>query len=348
MGASSDAIAAATADSPNLSGGVFANREAAAVVDGGPGPGALIDMIRRPGSPSGVIPVLRPVAPAAPAELSITWLGHASEIVDVDGVRVLCDPVLSARCSPSQIVGPKRMHGAPVRARELPPVDVVLISHDHYDHLDTGTVTAIAKTQPNAVFVAPLGVDAHLVSWGVDAARIRTADWHGDVALEVRGTTITFGAVPARHFSGRGFTRNQTLWVSWTITGPSHSVFFSGDTGFTESYREVGESHGPFDVTLIAIGAYDDLWPDIHLNPEEAVTVHDLVNGGGRGSLMIPIHWGTFNLARHSWGDPVQRLLPAAESAGIDVCVPRPGSTLDVIDRAGTAFDDPTWWERHV
>ncbi|WP_308192315.1 MBL fold metallo-hydrolase [Gordonia zhenghanii] len=348
MGASTAAIAEATDGSPNLSGGVFANREAAPVAGSGPGPGVFVDMLRRPGAPAGVIPVLRPAVAEEPAALSITWLGHATALIDVDGVRVLLDPVLSARCSPSQLVGPKRMHDVPVTAADLPPVDVVLLSHDHYDHLDTGTVTTIARTQPDALFVAPIGVDAHLRHWGVDASRIRTADWHGSVDVSVRGTSLTFDAHPARHFSGRGFTRNETLWASWGVTGPSYSFFFSGDTGFTDAYREVGDRHGAFDATLIAIGAYDPLWPDIHLNPEEAVTVHELVNGGARGSLLVPIHWGTFNLARHSWGDPVRRLLPAAEAAGVDVCVPRPGSTLDAVKRVGTAIDDPTWWERHA
>ncbi|GEE01069.1 hypothetical protein nbrc107696_15150 [Gordonia spumicola] len=347
MGASAEAIAASTAGSPNLVGGVFANVEPVPDSEG-PGPAVFVDMLRRPGKPTGVLPVLRPAFADAPAGLTITWLGHATAVVDIDGVRILLDPVLSARCSPSQLVGPKRLHTVPVAAADLPPIDVVLLSHDHYDHLDHPTITTIAASQPNARFVAPIGVDAHLEAWGVARARIHTADWRGSVELTVRGVTLTFGCERARHFSGRGFTRNDTLWASWAVVGPAHSFFFSGDTGFTDAYREVGERYDTFDATLIAIGAYDVLWPDIHLNPEEGVTVHGLVNGGGRDSLLIPIHWGTFNLARHSWGDPIARLLPAASAAGIDVCVPRPGATLDVDARVGTAFDDPTWWERYA
>ena len=347
MGASDQAVAAATAGSPNLVDGVFANREPAAVVDEAPGTGVLLDMLRRPGRPTGTVPVLRPTF-AEPAPMSITWLGHATAVVDVDGVRVLLDPVLSERCSPSQLVGPKRMHEAPLAAGELPAIDVVLLSHDHYDHLDVDTVSAVAATQPGVRFVAPLGVDAHLQSWGIAAERIITADWHQDISLTVRGTDLVFACHPARHFSGRGLSRNQTLWASWAVTGPTHSFFFSGDTGYTDAYREVGERHRGFDATLIAVGAYDPLWPDIHLNPEEAVAVHRLVTGGSTDAVLVPIHWGTFNLARHSWIDPVRRLLPAAESAGATVCVPRPGSTLDVLSRTGTALDDKTWWERHA
>ncbi len=347
MGASAAEIAAVTHGSPNLVNGVFANRERPPEA-GGPDVGTFVDMLRSSGSPKGTLPVMSPHLSPEPDGMSVSWLGHATAIVDVDGVRILVDPVLSARCSPSQLVGPKRMHRAPVSAPNLPAIDVVLLSHDHYDHLDVETVTAIAATQPDARFVAPIGVDAHLEHWGVAKGRITTADWQQSRTVTVRGVEVTFGCVPARHFSGRGLTRNNTLWASWSVTGPGHSFFFSGDTGFTDAYREVGDRHGPFDATLIAIGAYDPAWPDIHLNPEEAVAVHSLVNGGDTESLLVPIHWGTFNLARHPWGDPVRRLMPAAEAASVDVCVPRPGSTVQVDDRTGTAFDDLDWWGRHV
>lgn len=345
MGASAEAIAQSTTDSPHRIDGAFANLESGSVGDG-PGVDTAIDMLRRPGRPSNAIPVLTPTFAVEPEELTVTWLGHASTVVDLDGVRILTDPVLSARCSPSQLVGPKRMHRAPVTAGDLPPVDVVLISHDHYDHLDTPTVVTLAAAQPEAIFVAPVGVDAHLRAWGVEPARIRTADWFGQVALTVRGTVVDFHAVPARHFSGRGLSRNLTQWVSWAIVGPHHRVFFSGDTGFTDSYARTGDDHGPFDVSLIAIGAYDPAWPDIHLNPEEAVAVHRMLNGSERGALLVPIHWGTFILARHAWADPVRRLTAAAAHEGVEICIPRPGATLHSDSRTGTAYFDSTWWER--
>ncbi|MBM7367467.1 MBL fold metallo-hydrolase [Gordonia hydrophobica] len=345
MGASAEAIAETTAQSPHLVDGAFANLDPAGDAEA-PGFDTAVDMLRRPGKPTGVIPVLRPEFDAVAAGLAVTWLGHASAVVELDGVRIVTDPVLSARCSPSQLVGPKRMHRAPLTARELPSLDVVLISHDHYDHLDTPTIVAIADAQPDALFVVPIGVGAHLRSWGVDRSRIREADWYGDVALTVRGTVVTFHAVPARHFSGRGLARNLTQWVSWAVVGPHHRVFFSGDTGYTESYAQTGADLGPFDVTLIAVGAYDPAWPDIHLNPEEGVAVHRMLSGGERGALMVPIHWGTFNLARHAWADPVRRLTVEAERAGVEICVPRPGATLLPDSRTGTAFFDSTWWER--
>ncbi|EGD54195.1 MBL fold metallo-hydrolase [Gordonia neofelifaecis] len=345
MGASREHIAPLTAESPFARGGVFANRERAPEVNG-PDMSTMLDMARRPGKPSGEIPVHRPEFTAGPLGLSATWLGHASTVVDLDGVRIVTDPVLSERCSPSQIIGPRRMHRAPVTAGQLPPVDVVLISHDHYDHLDTATVVTIARTQPDAVFVVPVGVGAHLRSWGVEADRIRHADWFEQVDLSVRGTEVSFHAVPARHFSGRGLSRNLTQWVSWAVVGPHHRFFFSGDTGYTESYAETGTTFGPFDLSLIAVGAYDPAWPDIHLNPEEALAVHRLLSGDEPGALFVPIHWGTFNLARHSWVDPVRRLTVEAQRTGVDVCVPSPGSTIAPDSRTGTAMFDPTWWER--
>ncbi|GAC59411.1 MULTISPECIES: MBL fold metallo-hydrolase [Gordonia] len=345
VGASREQIAPMTAASRFATDGVFANREAAAQVQG-PDMSVMIDMMRRRGRPGHRVPVLRPEFSGEPGALSATWLGHASMAVELDGVRIVTDPVLSDRCSPSQSIGPRRMHRAPLTAGELPPLDVVLISHDHYDHLDTPTVLTIALTQPNAIFVVPIGVAAHLISWGVDAARIRQADWFEQVDLTVRGTTISFHAVPARHFSGRGLSRNLTQWVSWAAVGPQHRFFFSGDTGFTESYADTGAALGPFDLSLVAVGAYDPVWPDVHVDPEEALVVHRLLNGDERDALFVPIHWGTFNLARHSWADPVGRLTTEADRVGVDICVPRPGATLVAHSRSGTAFSDPTWWER--
>lgn len=345
LGATHAEIAAATAGSSFAVDGVFGNREPS--TPSRPTMAMSIDMARNPGVPSAPIPVLTPRFDSPPADLAATWLGHASVLLEIDGVRVLTDPVFSRRCSPTQAIGPQRMHAAPASVGGLGPVDVVLISHDHYDHLDVATIDALATVHPHAQFVTPIGVDAHLRSWGVAADRIHTADWYQRVTLEVRGTAMTFHATPARHFSGRGLVRNLTQWVSWVVVGPEHRAFFSGDTGFTERYAETGELLGPFDLTIMAVGAYDPLWPDVHITPEEAVVLHRLLNREATAeSLLLPIHWGTFMLAPHAWADPVQRLLTAAGGAGIPVTVPRPGSTADVTSRTGTAFDDPTWWER--
>lgn len=346
LGATREQIAPRTARSPYAERGIFANREAHAAASG-PSLTMAGEMVRRPGRPTAPIPVLAPRFGDEAGELSATWLGHASVLVEIDGVRVLTDPVFAARCSPSQSFGPKRMHAVPVGVGALPPVDVVLISHDHYDHLDVQTIDALATLHPRAQFVTPVGVDAHLVAWGIDPARIHAADWYERVTLQVRGTELRCYATAARHFSGRGLTRNLTQWVSWAVLGPDHRFFFSGDTGFTERYGETGDLLGPFDLTLLAVGAYDPAWPDIHVTPEEAVALHHLLNpGAARESLLLPVHWGTFNLALHRWADPIQRLLTEASTAGVPVTVPRPGATADVDKRNGSSFDDPAWWER--
>ena len=271
----------------------------------------------------------------APASgLRVTWLGHSSVLIEIDGYRVLVDPVLSQRASPSEWVGPKRFHPAPLGVRELPPLDVVLHTHDHYDHLDMRVLRAIvaAPAQANVAYVTSLGVGAHLERWGVPRARITELDW--TEAARIGELTLT--ACPARHFSGRLFKRDQTLWSSWVIAGPSHRVFHSGDTGFFDGFTEIGAKYGPFDLTMVKIGAYDELWPDIHLTPEDAVRAHGML----RGQLLLPIHWGTFNLAFHSWDEPIERLLVAADAAGAQVVTPRPGAWIE----PATAGTTDHWW----
>ncbi|GAA1481353.1 MBL fold metallo-hydrolase [Gordonia sinesedis] len=353
IGAADEDIAPYISRSAHLAGGRFANPEP-------PGTGAsadfgvVADMVRRPGAPRQPVLVSTPTFPREARALAATWLGHASVLVELDGIRILTDPVFSKRCSPSQWVGPARLHPSPVRVADLPTLDVVLISHDHYDHLDMHTVVEIARTQPDAVFVVPLGVTAHLVAWGIPADRIRQADWWETVEVPVPGgareagpSTLSLTCGPARHFSGRGLSRNPTLWASWAMVGPEHRVFFSGDTGYTERFAELGTRLGPFDLTLIAVGAYDPTWADIHVNPEEAVAIHRMLSGAaGTDAVMIPIHWGTFNLARHPWADPIIRLLPAAARNATTALVPQPGGTIDIVARTGSGLSVPDWWER--
>ncbi len=344
LGATREEIMPHVRTSPNLRDGVFDNPEppeASVAAD----LQVLADMARRPGRPRRPVMLTVPTFDA-PAHLSATWLGHATAIVDIDGARIITDPVLSRRCSPSQLVGPARMHAAPLAARELPPIDVVVISHDHYDHLDMDTVTTIAATQPDAVFVTTIGVAAHLTSWGIAEGRIRQADWWDEVVVATRGGELRFTCGPARHFSGRRLVRNLTQWGSWAIAGHTHRVFFSGDTGHTERFEDVGARLGPFDLTLIAVGAYDVLWPDVHVDPEEALSVHRMVSpGAGADSVMIPIHWGTFNLARHPWGEPIARLQAASHHGDPTVLVPQPGGSIDIEHRTGTGVAHSSWWE---
>ncbi|GAB3803424.1 MBL fold metallo-hydrolase [Micromonospora zhanjiangensis] len=317
--------------------GKFRNRESTHTMVGVPDQAVLRELFfgasRR--RPTGPIPVVRPGptdAAGSSGALAVTWYGHASALVELDGRRVLIDPIWSDRCSPSRLVGPRRLHPPPVALADLPPVDAILISHDHYDHLDLPTVRALSRGG-SAPFVVPLGVGAHLERWGVPADRIVELDW--DESATVAGLTLT--ATAARHFSGRGFSRDRTLWASWVIAGADRRVFYTGDSGYFEGYAEIGATYGPFDVTLMQIGAYDPAWPNIHMFPEEAVAAHlDL-----RGDVLIPVHWATFDLALHTWADPVNRLWREAKARDVRLAVPRPGERIDLADPPPL---DP-WWE---
>lgn len=259
---------------------------------------------------------------AAPASgLRITWMGHASALVEIDGARVLTDPVWSKRVSPSSHVGPARFHPVPLALEALPKLDAVVISHDHYDHLDHQTIVALART--GVPFVVPLGVGAHLERWRVPDRQIVELDWWERWQSP---SGITFTATPARHFSGRSLRdRNRTLWASFAIRGPRHRVFFGGDTGMFDGFAEIGEREGPFDASLMPIGAYNPAWQAVHLNPEEALKAHAMVRGG----VFVPIHWGTFNLSFHDWWEPAERLLAGARRAGVSVVVPMAGQPVE-------------------
>jgi L-ascorbate metabolism protein UlaG (beta-lactamase superfamily) len=340
LGASLLDIRAVADDSPNYRDGAFVNLDPAKMIEVNREERRILlrEMLGgRAGLPGGDIPLAQPTGlGSAPAPLAVTWLGHATALLEIDGYRVLTDPVWSNRCSPSRTVGPERMHEPPVALEALPAVDAIVISHDHYDHLDLDTVLALARTQ-RAPFFAPLGVGAHLRSWGIPAKRIVELDWRQSGSVD----DLTLVCTPARHFSGRFVSRNTTLWASWVLAGPQHRAFFAGDTGYTRSFAGIGAEHGPFDLTLMPVGAYNPLWRDIHMDPEEAVRAHRDVNAGLAGGLLVPIHWCTFRLAPHPWSEPVERLLDAADEAGVDVAVPKPGYRLD--PSAPPELD--AWWQ---
>jgi L-ascorbate metabolism protein UlaG (beta-lactamase superfamily) len=342
LGAMPAEINAVAKRSPNFRDGVFVNAEPAATISLDSEQRRLLarELLtgRGSGRPGAPIPVVTPTPAeaAATAELAVSWYGHSTALIEVDGYRVLADPIWSRRCSPSHTVGPERMHDVPVPLEGLPAVDAVVISHDHYDHLDIDTVIALARTQ-RAPFFVPLGVGAHLRKWGIPEDRIVELDWNESHRLG----DLTVVCTPARHFSGRLFARNTTLWASWVIVGPRHRAFFGGDTGYTKSFADIGAEHGPFDLTLLPIGAYHPAWPDIHMNPEEAVRAHLDIAEAASG-LLVPIHWATFRLAPHPWAEPVQRLLAAAEPESLTVAVPRPGQR---VAKDGSPVTDP-WWQR--
>jgi L-ascorbate metabolism protein UlaG (beta-lactamase superfamily) len=327
--------AARVSASPQYRDGAFRN---VAVTSTVPQAGDMVDVLRdmlfgqERRRPTGPVPLVTRVEQPATSGLHVTWYGHSSALVEIDGARVLFDPVWSERVSPSTLVGPKRLHPVPVALAELPTLDAIVISHDHYDHLDMDSVRTLVRTQ-RAPFVVPLGVGAHLERWRVPAERIVELDWWD--GMSVAGLRIT--ATPAQHFSGRLFKRDGTLWTSWTVVGPHRKVFYTGDSGYFDGYAEIGERFGPFDVALVQIGAYGDAWPTIHMTPEEGVAAAVDVRAG----LLVPVHWGTFNLALHGWTDPADRVWLEAKARDVRLAVPRPGERIDA--------DDPPavdgWWQ---
>jgi L-ascorbate metabolism protein UlaG (beta-lactamase superfamily) len=254
--------------------------------------------------------------------LRATWLGHSTVLLEIDGVRVLTDPVWGERASPVSFAGPRRFAPVPVAVSALPPIDVVIVSHDHYDHLDHPTILELGRL--GVPFVTSLGVGAHLESWGIPAERITELDWWQSVKLPRAELSIT--AAPSQHFSGRGLSgRNQTLWSSFVVKGPRHTVFFSGDTGLTPEYEQIRAQLGPFDLVMLEVGAFHPAWGDIHLGPENALSALALLGGGS----FLPVHWGTFNLAMHAWDEPAETLLTLARPQGVHLVMPKLGEPAE-------------------
>jgi L-ascorbate metabolism protein UlaG (beta-lactamase superfamily) len=293
------------------------------------------DEVRVPPAPLPVLAVDTTALAAAPpaSGLRAFWLGHASVYVEIDGLRLLLDPVFAERVSPLPI-GPKRFHPPPVALADLPPIDAVLVSHDHYDHLDMATVQQLAARGTR--FLVPLGIGAHLERWGVPLAQIEEMEWWQRTTL--RG--VEFVCTPTRHYSGRSLgERSATLWSSWSVLGPRHRFFYSGDTGHGSHFGEIGARLGPFDLAFVKIGAYGPgaPWADIHMPPEQSVQAHREV----RAKRLFPVHWSTFNLAYHDWDEPIRRTVAEARRTGVDVVTPRLGEWVD----ADRPFASTAWWE---
>jgi L-ascorbate metabolism protein UlaG (beta-lactamase superfamily) len=271
--------------------------------------------------------------------LRVTWLGHSSTLIELDGARILTDPMWGERASPSRWVGPSRMHRPPLALADLPPIDAVVISHEHYDHLDMGTIEALGAR--GVTFHVPLGVGAHLGAWGIPAAQFVEHDWWQDATI-AGGVRIV--STPARHFNGRGLPwRVGALWTSWSIVGPHHRLFFSGDTGLTDGFSEVARREGPFDVAMLEIGQYHESWGTIHLGPKGALEAFALLGA----KTLIPIHWGTFVLAYHAWSEPAETLVEEAARRGVSVLTPRLGEPIEPVTPSGVAAPPSTttpWW----
>jgi len=262
---------------------------------------------------------------------SVVRFGHSTILFKIDNRLVLTDPVFGQRASPFSFFGPKRFHKNPIDVKDMPFIDIIVISHNHYDHFDKYSLE-ILKDNFGHMYV-PLGVKQNMIDIGLDGTKITELDWWDEIVDE----TITLSATPAQHFSGRGlFDTSKTLWASWVIKSSKTNLFFSGDSGYFKGFKEIGEKYGPFDMTFIENGAYNENWAEIHMIPKESVHAHlDL-----KGKLMFPIHNGTFELALHSWTEPFERVLAEAGKKKVRVLHPRMGEVIELLKFKETS----KWW----
>lgn len=268
-------------------------------------------------------------------EMKVVWFGHSTFLLNLSGKIILVDPVFSGSAAPFKFMV-KRFQKPALELDELPPVDFIVISHDHYDHLDMDTMKFF-KEKKDTKLVTPLGVGSHLVGWGIEKGRITELDWWQK--HQVSG--VEFIATPAQHFSGRdGIHENSTLWASWVIRNDKHNIYFSGDSGYDEHFKKIGEEYGPFDVAFIENGQYNIKWKEVHMLPEESVQAYfDL-----KAKRYFPVHWGMFELAFHSWYEPIVKLSQAAKEKGINLISPKLGETIVVNDK----YVSYPWWEEMI
>lgn len=268
---------------------------------------------------------------------SFTWLGHSAFLLSIDNKKLLLDPMLSPVASPVSFVGSKRYKYSEDMSNiidKMPPIDAVLISHDHYDHLDYQSIVKL-KNKVSHFFV-PLGVSADLIRWGVSKEKITELNWWDE--KEYQGLKIAF--TPSRHFSGRSlFDSNTTLWGGWVIVGKTTKLYTSGDGGYGPHFKEIGKKYGPFDITLIEGGQYDKRWADIHMMPEQSVQA----NLDVKGKNMMLMHWGAFTLAYHGWNEPVERAIEAAKRDKVNLIAPKIGQTVDLNSELHLPIS--SWWD---
>lgn len=265
--------------------------------------------------------------------LKVSWLGHSSLLINLDGQRIITDPILERKVS---LIGPTRFNEQlPLQAENIPEIDVVIISHNHYDHLNKFSILQLLDKTKH--FLVPIGVAHALEGWGVPENKITELGW----GQEYREKELQIIATPTQHFSGRGlFDRNETETASWVIGNMNHRIFFSGDTGYFDGFKKIGNTYGPFDMTFLECGAYDTRWGQIHMLPEQTVQAHiDL-----KGKILNPIHWATFNLALHPWYEPMERLVAESERRNITISTPIAGQTVDF----ATPPNSKKWWRPYM
>lgn len=264
--------------------------------------------------------------------LNFARLGHSTLLIQLSGKYFLTDPVFSERVSPVQWMGPKRFHPVPMDIESIAEIEAVIISHNHYDHLDEASIKQL-KNKVNH-FVVPLGIGDKLIAWGVDESKITQLDWWENIKLN----DVELVSTPAQHFSGRGITdSDKTLWSSWVIRNQQHSLYFSGDTGYFPGFKDIGEKYGPFDYAFMECGAYNELWRDIHMMPEDSLQAFKDV----KGKVMVPIHNGTFDLSTHAWFDPMEKITQLAAENNVTLLLPQIGSIV----KMEVLVTNSPWWK---
>jgi L-ascorbate metabolism protein UlaG (beta-lactamase superfamily) len=338
-GVLSEAAIQAISQSPNYSESKFVNQITTSMdMDVKTVITTLIDFIKGnpQGKPAGAIPVelINTAIFQETEQTRVIWFGHSTVLVEIEGKRVLIDPMFAKTTFPVPFLGSKRYSETlPAEVEDLPFIDLVILSHDHYDHMDYDSIMSLKDKVSK--FYVPLGVGSHLESWGIAKEKIKEQDWWDE--SEYKGLRLV--ATPARHFSGRGlFDRNKTLWCSWAILGEKSKIFFSGDSGYGPHFTEIGRKYGPFDLTLMECGQYDERWSNIHMMPEETVQAHIDV----KGNMLLPIHWAAFSLALHAWNDPIERAAKAAEELNVAICTPKIGEIVKLDDKK---YPKSVWWK---
>ena len=303
--------------SPNYCDGIFQNLSPTTVMGGaGNFLRILIKFLNKPKStrPSQPLPSVKTDLKNLPdGNPILVWFGHSSYLLKIDGKHILVDPVFSGYTSPFKIKSAKSFDGTDVyNVEDMPPIDVLLITHDHYDHCDYKTILKLHSKSKK--IITSLGVGSHLEYWGVDMSKVTELDWNE--SAEADG--MKFISQTARHFSGRTLERAKTLWASFILQTKNHSIYLGGDSGYDTHFKTIGETYGPFDLAILESGQYNEDWKEIHMMPEETVQASlDL-----KAKYLLPVHWGKFSLALHPWNEPIERVIKKAEELNVDVTTP--------------------------